>query len=143
MDWKENEIRNDLDKVRALLDALELKYGEDFGVVFAGGMVKDEDYWAGSCHVIGNERLVHQACHALLNCPKFIDEFFNAIKCVLTQNAGDRPEFLVKMMQASVDSMKRLLIEQTDAYKDLEAEHDADQAVQHLIDSVFKNSKGN
>ena len=143
MDWQENEIRNDLDKVRALLDALKLKYDGNFSAVFSAGVLKDDEFWHGISISLGEADLIYQVCHGLLYNPRFINEFFDAVKYVLSRSAGDRPEFMVKMMQASVESMKMMLIRQTEAYKKYEVEEDVEQAVQHLIDSVFGNNVKN
>lgn len=130
--FAESEIREDMDKLRAHIDALMDKYGDEFSCVLSAG-VSMEDAWAGSCITYGKDYLVHQACHGLLENPRFIDEFFDAVKCVITKAGEDRPEFLKMLMKESMDSLKRLLIIQTKDFKDRKAEEDADRAVKNLL----------
>lgn len=128
----ESEIREDMDKLRVHIEALMDKYGDEFSCILSAG-VRMEDAWAGSCLMYGESHLLHQACHGLLENPKFIDEFFDAVKCVILRRGEDRPEFLKEIMKESVESMKRMLIEETKSYKKYMAEKDADEAVQDLL----------
>jgi len=128
----ESEIKEDMDKLRAHIEALMSKYGEDFSCVLSAG-VSMEDTWAGSCLSYGEPHLLHQACHGLLENPKFIDEFFDAVKCVLLKRGQDRPEFLKEIMKESVESMKRMLIMETKHYKEYKVEKEVDDAVQDLL----------
>jgi len=128
----ESEIREDMDKLRAHIEAIADKYGDDFSCILASGVSMD-DAWAGSCLIYGESHLLHQACHGLLENPKFIDEFFDAVKCVTLKHGKDRPEFLKEMMKESIESLKRMLIMETDHYKKYIAEKDADDAVQDLL----------
>lgn len=128
----EQEIKEDMDKLRAHIEALSDKYGDDFSCVLSAG-VSMEKVWAGSCLSCGEPYLVHQACHGLLENPKFIDEFFDAVKCVLLKHSEDRPEFLKEIMKESVESMKRMLIMETKHYKKFTAEKEVDDAVQDLL----------
>lgn len=130
--FAESEIREDMDKLRAHIDALIAKYGDEFSCVISTGVAMD-DAWAGSCITYGEDYLVHQACHGLLENPKFIDEFFNAVKCVTAKVGEDRPEFLKVLMGESINSLKHLLITQTKSFKEYKAEEDADKAVKDLL----------
>lgn len=130
--YAESEIREDMDKLRAHIDALISKYGDDFSCVMSAGVAMD-DAWAGSCLTCGESHLVHQACHGLLENPKFIDEFFDAVKCVMMKAGEGKPEFLKVVMRESMDSLKRLLIMETDHYKKRMAEKEVDEAVQDLL----------
>ena len=130
--YSESEIRDDVDKLRAYIEALMDKYGDDFSCVLSAG-VSMKDAWAGSCLVCGEPYLVHQACHGLLENPKFIDEFFDAVKCVVLKHGKDRPEILKKLITESIESMKRMLIVETEHYKKHMAEKEADEAVQDLL----------
>jgi hypothetical protein len=130
--FAELEIREDMDKLRAHIDALRDKYGDEFSCILSAGVSMD-NAWAGSCLSCGESYLVHQACHGLLENPKFIDEFFDAVKCVITKADGDKPEFLKMVMRESMDSLKRLLITQTKSFKEYKAEEDADKAVKDLL----------
>jgi len=137
--YSESEIKEDMDKLRAHIDALADKYGDDFSCILSAG-VSMEDTWAGSCLSCGAPYLMHQACHVLLENPKFIDEFFDAVKCVLSKRGQDRPEFLKEMMKESIESVKRMLIMETEHYKKCMAEKEADEAVQDLLKQAgFKN----
>lgn len=137
--FAESEIREDMDKLRAHIDALIDKYGEELGCVMSIGVAM-KDSWAGSILTYGEDLLVHQACHGLLENPKFIDEFFNAVKCVITRAGEDKPEFLKVMMRESMDSLKRLLIMNTKSFKDHVAEEEADEAVKTLLKQAgFEN----
>lgn len=135
----ESEIKEDMDKLHAHIEALTDKYGDDFSCVLSAG-ASMEDTWVGSCLTYGEDLLVHQACHGLLENPKFIDEFFNAVKCVMTKAGEDKPEFLKVMMRESMDSLKRLLIMNTKSFKDHVAEEEADKAVKTLLKQAgFEN----
>lgn len=128
----ESEIKEDMDKLRAHIDALMDKYGDDFSCVLSAG-VSMEDAWAGACLSYGESYLVHQACHGLLENPRFIDEFFDAVKCVILKHREDRPEVLKKLITESIESMKRMLIMETKHFKKRMAEEEADKAVQDLL----------
>lgn len=131
----ESEIKEDMDKLRAHIDALIDKYGEEFSCVLSAG-VSMEDAWAGSCLTYGEPYLVHQACHGLLENPKFIDEFFDAVKCVILKRGKNRPDFLKRMITESIESMKRMLIMETENYKKHMAEKEADEAVKDLLEQA-------
>ena len=128
----ESEIRDDMDKLRAHVEALMDKYGDEFSCILSAGVAM-EDVWAGSCLTYGDDYLMHQACHGLLENPKFIDEFFNAVKCVALRDGQDRPEFLKEMMKMSVESLKCMLIKGTKRYKEHMASKEIDEAVQDLL----------
>ena len=135
----EKEIRDDMDKFRAFVDALRDKYGDDFSCILSAG-VSMEKYWAGCCLSCGNDYLLHQACHGLLDNARFIDEFFNAVKCVLDKLGEDKPEFMKLMMRESMNSLKRLLITDTEGFKQHLAEEDANNAVKDLLKQAgFEN----
>lgn len=135
--YTEEEIRQDVDKLRDHVDALRLKYGENFSSVVATG-VKMDEYWAGACMVSGESFGIHQACHALLGCVRFIDEFFDACKCVLHDDK--KPEMLQKLEEMNLESLKKLLIMRTDEFKKAKAEYDAEESVkQFLHDTGFSN----
>jgi hypothetical protein len=128
----EPEIKEDMEKLRDHIEALMSKYGDDFSCILSTG-VSMENTWVGSCLSYGEPHLLHQACHGLLENPKFIDEFFDAVKCVLLKHGEDRPEFLKEIMKESVESMKRMLIMETKHYKKFTAEKEIDDAVQDLL----------
>lgn len=128
----ELEVKEDMDKLRSHIEAIADKYGDDFSCVLSAG-VDIGDAWAGSCLAWGESHLLHQACHGLLENPKFIDEFFDAVKCVILKRDQDRPELLKEMIKESIESMKRMLIKETDHYKKYVAEKEADEAVQDLL----------
>lgn len=130
--YTESEIREDMSKLCDHIDTLIDKYGEDFSCIISAGVDMD-DAWAGSCMSYGENYLLHQACHGLLNNPKFIDEFFDAVKCIILKQGEDRPEFLKKMVTESIESMKRMLIKETEPYKKYKAEKEVDEAVQDLL----------
>ena len=137
--FAESEIREDMDKLRAHIEVLMDKYGDDFSCILSTGVGMDE-CWAGSCLSYGESRLLHQACHGLLENPRFIDEFFDAVKCVILKHGEDRPEILKKLITESIESMKRMLIMETEHYKKRIAEKEADEAVQDLLkQSGFAN----
>ena len=127
----ELEIKEDMDKLRAHIEALADKYGDEFSCILSAGATM-EDTWVGSCLTYGESYLVHQACHGLLKNPRFIDEIFDAVKCVILKSE-DRPEFLKKVIAESIESMKRMLIMETDHYKRHMAEKEADEAVKNLL----------
>lgn len=131
----ESEIKEDMDKLRAHIEALTDKYGDDFSCILTAG-VSMEEAWAGSSIMYGESYLVHQACHGLLENPKFIDEFFDAVKCVILRHGEDRPEVLKKLITESIESMKRMLIMETEHYKKHMAEKEADEAVKKLLKQV-------
>lgn len=138
MDWKENEVREDLDRVRALIDALQLKYGDDFSCVWTGGC-NIGGAWAGGTIVGGEPAMLHMACHGLLDAPKFVDGICDAIKCTLQHSAPkDTPEFLIAAMSKSIDSLKKVLLT---SYVERMKEKDIDKAVESLIQSVFGHNK--
>lgn len=128
--YTEEEVRQDMEELRNHVEALKLKYGEDFSSVVVTG-VKIDDYWAGGCIVGGNPLGVHQSCHALLDCVKFIDEFFDACKCVLHDDK--KPEVMQKLEEMNLESLKKLLIMKTNEFKKIKAEHEAEEAVQDLL----------
>jgi hypothetical protein len=128
----ESEIKDDMDKLRAHIEVLMDKYGDDFSCVLSVG-VSMEDAWAGSCLAYGESYLVHQACHGLLENPKFIDEFFDAVKCVILKHGEDRPKVIQEMMSESMDSIKRMLIMETKDFKRHKAEKEANDAVKDLL----------
>lgn len=128
----ESEIKEDMDKLRAHINALADKYGDEFSCILSAG-VSMGNVWAGSSITCGESRLVHQACHGFLENPRFIDEFFDAVKCVLLKHGQDRPEFLKEIMKESIESMKRMLIMETEHFKKRMDEKEADEAVQDLL----------
>ena len=130
--YSESEIRDDMSKLHAHIDALTDKYGDDFSCVLSAG-VSMEDAWAGSSLTFGEPYLLHQACHGLLENPKFINEFFDAVKCVMLKHGKDRPDFLKNMMTESIEAMKRMLIKETNHYKKFMDEKEVDEAVQDLL----------
>ena len=135
--YTKEEVSQDMDKLRDHVDALRLKYGEDFSSVIVAGTVID-DYWVGACMVGGQSPGLHQICHALLGCVKFIDEFFNACKCVLHDD--EKPELLQDLEKANLESLKRMLIVRTKEYEKAKAELDAEESVkQFLHDAGFAN----
>jgi len=137
--YSESEVRDDMEKLRAHVEALINKYGDDFSCVLSAG-ASIGDAWAGSCLGYGESHLMHQACHGLLENPKFIDEFFDAVICVLMKSRSDRSELLKVMMRESLEGVKRMLIMETEHYKKHMAEKDADEAVQALLKQTgFKN----
>lgn len=135
----EPEIKEDMDKLRAHIEALTDKYGDDFSCILSAG-VSMEDVWAGNCLTYGKSYLLHQACHGLLENPKFIDEFFDAVKCVSLKRGEDRPKVLKELITESIESMKRMLIMETEHYKKRIAEEEADKAVKTLLKQAgFEN----
>lgn len=135
--YTEEEIKQDMDKLRDHVEALRLKYGENFSSVIVSG-VKMDDYWAGACIISGESFGLHQACHAMLNSARLIDEFFDACKCVLHDDK--KPEMIQKLEEMNLESLKKLLIMRTDDFKKAKAEHDAEESVkQFLHDAGFAN----
>lgn len=133
--YTEEEIRQDMDKLHSHVDALRLKYGEDFSSVVITGTEIDE-YWAGACMISGKPSGLHQVCHAMLNCTRLIDEFFDACKCVLHDD--DEPEMLQKLKDMNLEALKKMLIIRTDEFKKAKAEHEAEESVkQFLHDTGF------
>jgi succinate dehydrogenase flavin-adding protein (antitoxin of CptAB toxin-antitoxin module) len=126
----EPEIREDMEKLRDHVKALADKYGDEFSCILSAGVDMGKA-WAGSSLVYGESYLVYQACRGLLEMPKFIDEFFDAVKDVLSSK--ELPDFLKEMTRESVESMKRMLIVETKAYKKFTAEKEVDEAVQDLL----------
>lgn len=138
MDWKENEVREDLGRVRAMIDALSHKYGDDFSCVWSAGCNVGEA-WAGGTIIVGEYAMLHMACHGLLDAPKFIDGICDAIKCTLQHSAPkDTPEFLTLAMLKSIDSLKKVLLV---SCKERMEEKDINKAVESLIQSVFGHNK--
>ena len=134
----EEEVRQDMDTLRSHVDALRLKYGEDFSSVVVTGVAIDE-YWAGACMISGEPSGLHQACHAMLKCPRLIDEFFDACKCVLHDD--DEPEILQKLKDMNLESLKKMLIIKTDEFKKARAEHEAEESVQKFLHDIgFSNT---
>jgi len=135
--YTEEEVRQDMDQLRSHVDVLRAKYGEDFSSIIAAG-VKIDEYWAGTCMIGGESTGFHQACHALLQCSKFIDEFFDACKCVLHDN--DKPEVVQKLLEMSIESLKKSLIIKTDEFQKAKAEFDAEESVKKFLhDTGFAN----
>ena len=135
--YTEEEIMQDMDKLRDHVDALRLKYGEDFSSVIVAGTTIG-DCWAGACLIGGKSSGLHQACHALLGYIKFIDEFFDACKCVLHDDK--KPEFLEELEKMNLESLKRVLITKTKEYEKAKAELDAEESVkQFLHNTGFTN----
>lgn len=133
------EVMEDLYRVRDLVNELETKYGPEFSCALSAGVgvhteitSDDEpDAYAGVACVVGRTPMLHSACHALLESPKFVDEFFDAVKCVILRR--DTPDFLKRMVVESIESMKRLLIMETKQFKEHEAEKETDEAIQDLL----------
>lgn len=137
MDWKENEVREDLDRVRAMIDALKLKYGEDFSCVWTAGCNIGEA-WAGEAIIAGEPAMLHMACHGLLDAPKFVDEICDTIKCVLHNNQPENmPKLIVQAMESSINSLKKVLLMSTKEYKKRMEEKEIEENVQELVNSVF------
>ena len=126
----EKEIREDMDKLRAHIEALRDKYGEDFSCVLSTG-VGMEEYWAGASITCGKPYLLHQACHGLLENPVLVSEFFKAVDCVLSKD--DKPEVLKKLMSESLRSLRNLVIKNSKGYKEYKEEQEAEQAVDDLL----------
>lgn len=128
--YTEEEIKQDMGKLRDHVEALRLKYGENFSSVVAAGVENDE-YFIGICMIGGNPGGMHQSCHAMLNCVNFINNFFDACKCVLHDD--EKPEMIQKLEEMNLESLKKLLIMRTDEFKKVKAEHEAEKAVQDLL----------
>jgi len=144
----QEEIREDIDKVRSLIDVLKLKYGEEFSCVFAAGVgvnseiTSEPDVYSGGACMVGNSMMFHQACHCLLHSVKFIDGIIDAIKCTLEEEhrRTNKPEILGIMMITAMDSLKKLLVMSTDEFKEEVQNKEINDAVQHLLrDAGFEN----
>lgn len=125
------EVKEDLSKIKDLIDQMEVKYGPEFSCAFSAGVgvhtkptSDDEpDAFAGATCIIGNEHMFHQICHCLLQSAKFVDGIMDAVTCVIIKHHREEgaPEELDKLITLSVNSMKKLVIKCTDEYKDIEA----------------------
>jgi len=135
--YTEEEIRKDMDELRDHVDSLRLKYGDDFSGIIVSG-VKLDKYWAGSSLICGESFGLHQNCHALLSRVRFIDEFFDACKCVLHDQ--DKPKVLQELENMNLESIKRLLILKTEEFKKARDERDTEESIRQLLhDAGFSN----
>jgi hypothetical protein len=146
----EEEIREDMDKLHALIDSLKVKYGPEFACVLAAGAginteitnEDDPDAFAGGAYMVGDPAMFHQACHCLLKSCKFIDGIIDAMECVIMHEhrKSGKPEFLDMMMVTSLESLKKILIMSTDEFKERLDAKNIEEAVENLLrDAGFKN----
>lgn len=137
----QKEVRDDLEKFHDIIKEMEVKYGPEFSCAIAAGVgvhteftdEDDPDAYAGVCCVSGDPALLHQACHCLLKSARFIDEFMDTVKCVLMNEHKGRDEVAKKLLDLSIDSMKKMLIMATDEFKKAVAEAEAEEAVNKLL----------
>lgn len=144
------EIKEDMDKLHAFVEALQVKYGPEFSCAIAAGAgvhteitsEDDPDAYAGGAYMVGSDAMFHQACHYLLKSCKFIDGIIDAMECVILHEhkAQGKPEFLDKMMTLSLESLKKILIMSTDEFKEHLDAKNIEEAVENLLrDAGFKH----
>ena len=139
----QEEVREDLEKFHDLIKEMEAKYGPEFSCAISAGVgvhteftdEDDPDAYAGICCVSGDPAMLHQACHCLLRSVRFIDEFMDAVKCVLIHEHKDmgRGEVGEKLLVMSIESMKKMLVMSTDEFKKEVAKAEAAEAVDELL----------
>lgn len=140
------EVKEDLDKIRDLIDQLEVKYGPEFSCAVSVGtgvhteLTSDDepDAFAGATCIMGNEAMFHQTCHCLLQSAKFVDGIIDAISCVIVKHHREKgmPEELDKLMALSMNSIKKLLIECTYEYKKSKADKEASEIVDDFLSEI-------
>ena len=140
---KQEEVKEDLEKIHYLIKELEVKYGPEFSCAIAAGVgvhteftdEDDPDAYAGVCCVSGDPAMLHQACHCLLKSVRFIDEFMDAVKCVLINEhrSKGRDEVAQKLLELSIEAMKKMLVMSTDEFKEAVAKVEAEEAVDELL----------
>lgn len=146
----QEEIREDMDRLHDFIDSLKVKYGPEFACVVTAGTgintkvtnEDDPDAFAGGAYMVGEPAMFHQACHCLLKSCKFINGIIDAMECVIMHEHREsgKPKFLDMMMVTSLESLKKILIMNTDEFKEEEEKQEIDEAVDQLLrDSGLKN----
>lgn len=140
----EEEVREDFKRLLEHVHSLELKYDEDFSCVLALGVDLDEGQVAGAMSIMGEDKILHQIMHMLLErSARFVDELFDTIGCVLLRSHKDEPDFIKKMVVASVESMKRQVLEQNKQFLKAKMEVDAEEVVTKFLDNFYGRNKEN
>ena len=137
----ENEIREDISRIKDLIQALRLKYGEDLNATAVVSVTCEEtNHVIGTLSIIGNiEDVSCTCCSQLLQSGVFLISFFTAAKSVIAES--DLGEFEKVLHIKTLECMKKTLITLSDGFKKFMDERDIQESVQQLIDDVFK--KGN
>jgi hypothetical protein len=138
------EIKEDLDRLHEYVEALHVKYGPEFSCIIAAGTgmhtkfsTEDTpDAYAGCACVIGEESMLHQACHCLLNSCKFIDSMLDTMGCILLKRHEERnlDKELNLLLVKSMESLKEMLMSCTEEVK--KEKEEIEDSVNDLLDSL-------
>lgn len=136
--YDEKEVKEDYKRLIGYLKTLESKYGDSFACVVALGVEINDETVAASLSTMGEDQIFHQLLHMIVDrSPRFIDEFFDVVNCLTLKSHKDAPDFVKQMLAASVESMKRQVMEQSREFKRLKAEHDAQKSVDKFLEDFY------
>jgi hypothetical protein len=137
----ENEIKEDIGRIKDLIQALHLKYGDDLNVASVISVTCEEtNHIIGSLSVMGSaEDISCTCCSQLLQSGVFLVSFFTAAKSAIAES--DLGEFEKLLNIKTLECMEKTLVTLSDDFKKFMDERDIQESVQQLIDDVFK--KGN
>lgn len=126
---KEEKVK-DLKALVTHIESLEEKY-DDTGFILSAVIKVDEEYCSAQVYVSGDDSSIHNGMHRLLDCPRFVDEFFDAVCCSLHSDSNPISHFMIGMAQALKKFfMLRFL-------KKKKVEDDIDSVVNNLLDDFY------
>jgi len=133
-----NELEQDLKKLVNHVDCFQEKYN----CCMLSAMTVSIDEKRAACQVYlkgGEAQDLHMLCHGLLKSPRFVDEMFDAIKCVINKaNPEKEDTFKNFLIDSSLESIKKLvLLIAVKEAKEREAESDAENTVKKFLDGFY------
>lgn len=132
------ELKQDLKKLVDHVDCFQEKY--DCCMLSAMAVSIDEEKAACQVYLKGGDaQALHMLCHGLLKAPRFVDELFDTIKCVIRHVDPEKEDpFKNFLIESSLESIKKLVL--LVALKEREANNDAEDSVKKFLDEVYHDS---
>ena len=136
----ENEIKEDISRIKDLIQALRLKYGDDLNATAVINVTCEETNHAiGTLSIIGSvEDISCTCCSQLLQSGVFLISFFTAAKNAIAKS--DLGEFEKLLHIKTLECMEKTLVTLSEDFKNFIDEKDIKDSVQKLIDDTFKNA---
>lgn len=128
--YSKEEKTRDLKALVTHIESLEEKY-DDTGFILSAVIKVDEEYCASQVYVSGDDLSIHNGMHRLLGCPRFVDEFFDAVCCSLHSDSNPISSFMIGMAQ----SLKKFFMLRF--LKKRKVEDDIDSVVNNLLDDFY------
>jgi hypothetical protein len=130
-----NELEQDLKKLVDHVDCFQEKHN----CCMLSAMTVSIDEKRAACQVYlkgGDTQDLHMLCHGLLKSPRFVDEMFDAIKCVINKSNPEKGDtFKNFLIDSTLETIKKLVL--LIAVKEREAESDAEDTVKKFLDGFY------